>query len=655
MQEHEIQAGSLSSIARNSQDTNSTSHRELSLEKSSEDTARFQNPSRYSQETVQLEVSHKVVASIEDEKKFKNAIGKPDNGTTITCSSGHPPTSGDVSERNELHVMSETTSTSGSNSVVTRDVPLISWSRGEASTDNLETCTRLTNNEETSGIIKTLTEAIKMPRPLGDMCREKLVAISHLTSFVSVEEASGDEVLVNSDASTISASNASQLEENLSQEPTASCGGVRDGESKDAGGSCNDLSIESSTVLPQLESPCSENAAPNSQVKYPLQSTHQIPAIPLFQSFISQRMDSLSTQDGEVSGTVKEAILDAGEMSKELPVDVVKDLPEVSTLHGSLESSGASAIKLESLLTATESSRESVVEQGSCSSMMEKVVLSFIRSEEEEKFPFAESDNEIEQDEEEGSSGHAESSGCVGSPQDVALQSCKNESSSEPDRDTGDNGSLDAMNFESPSPLYCGPDVDTQEGVVTGNKAPSNFAEEKCTSTLSSEEPYPKRAKLLSEPEDLKDDNQEQRSASDGSLTLLQELPSESAKPWPTLPNPPPCRRHARQDDSSDEGDDNDGSNPPSCDTVQDTIVVAALDQTSSSDQLVPEDVYHFSATSCSLYPDPKFKLDKPLIKVPDGNLLPKVSAPPMPTDQVTPKETTEINHACFGLPRKGK
>jgi len=628
LQDHEKESGcksNVSSVTRNSEVTNNKIQPELSLSVSSGDNSLVQNLSNVTQEPVQPEVSHTGM-SAREEVKLKNTTEQSDS-TTAMCSSSQLSAPRDISGCNttcEMTVKGDNPVIAGCNAndvVEAHDEADL-----ETSSDSKET-NGAVFLDEASGMVKSLTDTVKIPHPLRDM---KLTAPFQETPVDSAEKASEDVALLSNEYSASSTSKTSQPEEVLCQKPTVACGCNSRGQSKVVGSTCGDLNTGGSIVLlPKLEALHSENTIPHLQVVPSLKSTSPVPTIPSLLGSFGQKMDSSSSQDVEVS-RVHEAMLQVRKVSKQLPEDVVKELSGVSSPHDQ-ETSNANTIRLEPFLVATENSCGNGVGRESCSSMMEKVVLSFIRTEEEDKFPFVESDNEIELDEDEGKSDNTKSVCFDHNLQDVP----------------GDCGSIGTMNYGSPSPLHCGPDVDTMEDIVSQASSKGNCT----TNPTSTEEPSPKRVKLLAEPElgeDKMDDHGES-STSDGSSTLLQELPSESAKSWPVLPDPPPCRRQARQNDSSDEGDDNDDSNPPSCGTLQETIKVDCDETSSINDQIVPEDAYQFRANSCSLYSKPEVKGDKYFRNVPDEqNLVPKTSATLLQPNQLPQNSMENSIHLKF-------
>ena len=254
-------------------------------------------------------------------------------------------------------------------------------------------------------------------------------------------------------------------------------------------------------------------------------------------------------------------------------------------------SSSTDMIKIEPFMASPDANCKLCGDHGSSSDMME-LVLSSIRKE-EDGFPFVESDNEIEQDEDD----------MISDPDEVLHQ-------------------------DEVSPAG----AEIQEDQLCG-----------C------EEPVCKKAKLLSQSEPEEDaDEHVEVAPDDGSATLLQELPLESARPWPTLPSAPPCRHHVRPDNAPDGDGDDEPSGVGGLGGVNDQ----ALDhQISLSDQLVPvEDGYQVHGVADSFYSNEqvKFKAQEKSLET----LPTEISLVPL-ADQVIPHPVTEVSyHSCFNQRR---
>ena len=150
--------------------------------------------------------------------------------------------------------------------------------------------------------------------------------------------------------------------------------------------------------------------------------------------------------------------------------------------------------------------------------------------------------------------------------------------------------------------------------------------------------------------------------ADDGSETLLQSLPAESASHWPALPNAPPCHQIHREDD-------NDGGSPPDDGESGQTYPNTCHEQISMSisnydnqlvpeeysrdhNHLVPDETFQDHRKTYSLYSDTRVGLNKSVSKISNSleESLPSVHLTSLHfTDQVTPRSPVDtIHQACY-------
>ncbi len=277
-------------------------------------------------------------------------------------------------------------------------------------------------------------------------------------------------------------------------------------------------------------------------------------------------------------------------------------------------------------------------QQGSCSAILEQIVLSSVTNKEENGFPFIESDNEIE---------HGEDDVC----DDAILNHCNVV-------ETNLQDSEHSINISSDDSVYIlnNPPVDTDTNEIDCGEEVTDEMPKMCSiEAIECEQPpLSKRPRLMGQSEDL--DKRLESSPDDGSATLLQVLPLESAKPWPILPIPL-CRQQViggnnnpgdNNDDDDDDEEDSNVSGLTKCDLG---VMEKEHSVMEECDQLVPEEVCQVHNSGSSFYSNAQLEdFNK------SEQSSTKISTFPL-TDQVMPylnehsRDTSCFNNTLF----KGK